>query len=136
MFAGSGSLGLEALSRGAGRVCFVDKSIGAIKLIKHNIGIVGIDRDSYNVIRDDAERFLKKSSEYHWDIVFLDPPYKISEAKMAKIFGILALGQIIDKQSIIVYEYFFKKNIYHEIKKLNIIKEYHYGDKKVSYLKL
>ncbi|MDZ7838351.1 MAG: RsmD family RNA methyltransferase [Actinomycetota bacterium] len=37
LFAGSGSLGLEALSRGADRVCFVDKSIEAIKLIKHNI---------------------------------------------------------------------------------------------------
>lgn len=136
LFAGSGSLGLESLSRGAGSAWFVDKSSQAISLIKHNIEKLGLPDGSYNIIRDEAERFLKRSADYQWDIVFLDPPYKISEFKMSKIFDILSRGGVIGPQSIIVYEYFFKKNIYDEIKKLNIIKEYLYGDKKVSYIRL
>jgi 16S rRNA (guanine966-N2)-methyltransferase len=134
LFAGSGSLGLESLSRQAKLVCFVDQSWQAVKLVRENIALLGLEPDSYSVVQAEAESFLKKYSGPIWDIVFLDPPYRVAESKMKKIFDILAQGKMIDKNSFLIYEYFFKKNIYHEIKKLNIIKEYLYGDKKVTYL--
>jgi len=135
LFAGSGSLGLESLSRGAQLVYFVDSSLKAIKLIRYNINAFNISSKSYKIIREDAIRFLEKYTGTSWDIVFLDPPYRIAEGVMEKIFDILAKKEVTSFQTLIVYEYFFKKNIDLETKKLNMVKESSFGDKKVSYLK-
>jgi len=135
LFAGSGSLGLESLSRGAQLVYFVDSSLKAIKLIRYNINAFNISSKSYKIIREDAIRFLEKYTGTSWDIVFLDPPYRIAEGVMEKIFDILAKKEVTSFQTLIVYEYFFKKIIDLETKKLNMVKESSFGDKKVFYLK-
>jgi 16S rRNA (guanine(966)-N(2))-methyltransferase RsmD len=71
LFCGTGSFGIECISRGAGKVYFVDKDI---KLAKENIG--KLNSEDYSVIfRSDAVMFLKNSMEIKADIVFADPPY-------------------------------------------------------------
>src|SRR3954471_15019687 len=73
LFAGSGALGLEALSRGAISVTFVDDTAPAIKAVKANVQALSADAE---VRRQDALRFLAHASQAaaQYDLVFLDPP--------------------------------------------------------------
>jgi 16S rRNA (guanine966-N2)-methyltransferase len=77
LFAGSGALGLEALSRGAKHVTFVDDAAGAIRAIKANLQMLGADAE---IRLGDALRFLGSASAdgAHYDLVFLDPPYRLA----------------------------------------------------------
>jgi 16S rRNA (guanine(966)-N(2))-methyltransferase RsmD len=76
LFAGSGQLGVEALSRGAASAVFVDSNPAAVKLIYKNLGLCGFSGSAY-VQTSDALRYLKRNSslEEAFDIVFIDPPY-------------------------------------------------------------
>ncbi len=74
LFAGSGSFGIEALSRGAKKVVFVEKSKKLSSAISKNLQILGIK--SYEVVNQDAMSFLKsRSGKEKYDIVFCDPPF-------------------------------------------------------------
>ena len=72
LFAGTGALGLEALSRGAAHVHFVDRSAAALALIRHTIADLDV-ADRCTVQRGDARRLPPADAPF--DIVFLDPPY-------------------------------------------------------------
>ena len=75
LFAGSGQMGLEALSRGASRVYLVDRSRGAYDIIKKNIEKSRLS-DGCVALCEDSISFLKKQGGAEaFDIVFLDPPY-------------------------------------------------------------
>jgi 16S rRNA (guanine966-N2)-methyltransferase len=78
LFAGSGALGLEALSRGAGSATFVDDAPAAMRAIKANLQALGADAETR---RMDALRFLAHASETgaQYDLIFLDPPYRQAE---------------------------------------------------------
>lgn len=73
LFAGSGALGLEALSRGAGEVVFVDNNPTAIAALKENLALLKANNAS--VIRCDALAYLRDGSR-PFDVVFLDPPFR------------------------------------------------------------
>ncbi|KKD47061.1 16S rRNA (guanine(966)-N(2))-methyltransferase RsmD [Listeria seeligeri] len=77
LFAGSGGLGIEALSRGAERAVFIDQAQAAIKTIRLNLESCHFT-DRAEVYRNEAERALKllHKNEWKFDLVFLDPPYK------------------------------------------------------------
>ena len=94
LFAGTGQLGIEALSRGAARVTFVDESNDAIKLVKYNLEHCKLTGE---VVRDNAVSFLERGGKF--DVIFLDPPYKseILDTVLRKIiqFDILSDGGII-----------------------------------------
>lgn len=75
LFAGSGQMGLEALSRGASRAYLVDKGRGACDVIKKNVDKSRLSEGCF-VLCEDSISFLKKQSGFDkFDIVFLDPPY-------------------------------------------------------------
>ncbi len=76
LYAGSGSLGLEALSRGAASVVFVEHGREAVSTLRANIETVGLGGD---VVSGKVERFLASASG-HFDLVFLDPPYVLDTA--------------------------------------------------------
>ncbi len=73
LFAGTGALGFEALSRGAQRVIFVDNYRKALKLINENAQILGC-KDKIVTVYDDVLNFLKYADE-KFDLIFADPPY-------------------------------------------------------------
>jgi len=78
LFAGSGALGLEALSRGAAGVTFVDEAQPAVRAIEANLQALSAEAQ---VRRQDALRFLSHASQRaaQYDLVFLDPPYRQAE---------------------------------------------------------
>lgn len=77
LFAGSGGLGIEALSRGMTSAVFVDKQQSAVQTLRDNIAMLGIE-DQTEVFRADAFRALQAAAkrELVFDLILLDPPYK------------------------------------------------------------
>ena len=97
LFAGTGQLGIECLSRGAASAVFVDRRADAVKLIKENLKVTEL-QDRARVVSGDSMEFLKSLRE-KFDLIFLDPPYAagLLEPAIAHIarFDILAAHGII-----------------------------------------
>lgn len=74
--AGTGAIGIEAVSRGAGFATFVDKSNRACALIEENLDLLGIPEEQTEIFRSSAEKFVAREYPAAWDIVFYDPPYQ------------------------------------------------------------
>ncbi|MCH7495612.1 MAG: 16S rRNA (guanine(966)-N(2))-methyltransferase RsmD [Candidatus Marinimicrobia bacterium] len=90
LFAGTGSLGIEALSRGADRATFVEVSQEAIGLIRKNVAKLG-EGDRAILRRKDSLKFLAESKTERWDLIFADPPYsydKTAELTSAALMAI------------------------------------------------
>ena len=125
LFAGSGQLGIECLSRGASKAVFVDKNRAAVDVIRKNLQICGLKSD---VIQTDALSYLKHSGKF--DIVFLDPPYDSSLydpiLKNINLFDILNEGGIIIVES-------RKEEVFSELfPPYYFMRDYIYGKIKVS----
>jgi 16S rRNA (guanine966-N2)-methyltransferase len=84
LFAGSGALGLEALSRGAAEATFVDSSPAAIRAVRANLEALGLQAE---VRRADARAFLRaaRTAGRQYDLAFLDPPYRRAAALAADL---------------------------------------------------
>jgi 16S rRNA (guanine966-N2)-methyltransferase len=80
LFAGTGALGIEALSRGAGHVTFVDSAPAALRVLEANLAALAVPRERVTVRRQDARAFARgaRSARQHYDLVFLDPPYRLA----------------------------------------------------------
>jgi 16S rRNA (guanine966-N2)-methyltransferase len=76
LFAGTGALGIEALSRGAAHVTFVDRDAVAVATIRQNLAAVGLAEAPFEVVRDDALRWLEHGRPgTAFDLALCDPPY-------------------------------------------------------------
>lgn len=131
LFAGSGSLGIEALSRGAERAFFIDNNNDAIKCIKNNISSAHFDSVS-TVLKSDAEYFLENTTE-KFDIIFLDPPY--SDDKYAAIIRLISDFNILSEDGIIVVEWDTEIGFTDQLEKFSVIKNKKYGRVGVTVLK-
>lgn len=118
LFAGSGAIGIEAISRGANFVYFVDKNINAIKIIKKNLKKINININNYKIINCDYKKAIKKfnNKKIKFDIIIIDPPYKRNE--YVRIFNLLNENNILNKKIIIIIE----SNIYLNLKLFNFVK--------------
>jgi 16S rRNA (guanine966-N2)-methyltransferase len=78
LFAGTGALGIEALSRGAGGVVFVERDPAAIRVLKGNLAALGIEPTEAELRRGDATEALQsaRAGAEKYDLVFIDPPYR------------------------------------------------------------
>ncbi|MBX3117200.1 MAG: 16S rRNA (guanine(966)-N(2))-methyltransferase RsmD [Cryobacterium sp.] len=92
LYCGSGALALEAISRGAGRAVLVDSSSRAAQVCRENARLVlrnAPDAEiSIEVRAKKARAFLEASTET-WDLVFIDPPYSLTEAELSADLGLL-----------------------------------------------
>ena len=75
LFAGTGAMGIEALSRGAASACFVDHSTRAVALIRRNLALCGFAGDIRVLHRDACHGFAPEAAGPVFDLVFMDPPY-------------------------------------------------------------
>lgn len=126
LFAGTGQLGLEALSRGAKKVCFVDSSKKALEIVKKNISLTGFS-DSSSVFQSDSFSFLNSAKE-KFDIVILDPPYEKGMCEKAAML----LPQVLNEAAIVVCETRPDEALPENIGKLKIAKEYKYSAIKLT----
>ena len=126
LYAGSGAMGLEALSRGAKRCAFVDVSNIAIKTIKDNISNLKINDNEYLLIKDKDINALEtfKNKGIKFDIVFLDPPYETGDYQ--GITGLLIKYDLLSENFILVVE--ANREVTLENIDYNKKRDYHYGD--------
>ena len=127
LFAGTGQLGIEALSRGAKSAVFVDSSPEAIKLIKENVKLCGFE-DRSTIHRRDALNYLEHCEAF--DLVFIDPPYDtgLAVGVLEKIFEFDKLNT----NGIIICETRAESKLPTISPPYMMQKEYTYGSVKIS----
>ncbi len=125
LFAGSGALGIEAVSRGAASAVFVDQSKEAVDLINRNLEKLGL---SFPVIRRDAVSYLQSTLNEKFDLIFCDPPYKYTafETLVER-----SRQQVLHPDGLLIYESDRRIDA-PEIKGLEIIKVKKIGNTKMS----
>ena len=132
LFAGTGNLGLEALSRGAGWVLFIDNAPESIRILQKNLALCGL-QGSAVVLRQDLRRgipfghpMMKKSL----DLVFLDPPY--GEDLIPRLLADLAHSKALSAASIVIAESSRTEELPLSLGTLDTVKTRLYGDTKIT----
>ena len=131
LFAGSGSFGLECLSRGAKKVIFVENYFNAIKILKKNIQDLQVIEQS-EIVEQDCFKFLDNQTNFtnKFKIIFIDPPYK--EEKINYIIEEIKDKKILNKNGIIVIHRHKSDDLILS-KKLRIIDVRSYGISKIFF---
>jgi 16S rRNA (guanine966-N2)-methyltransferase len=132
--AGSGAVGIEALSRGAAHVTFVDRSRKMCGLIESNLDLCGVPEDETEVVKTEADEFLRRAHSKmaeRWDIAFFDPPYAVDYSPVLNVFG---AGTILDEASgLLVVEHHHKNELRDEIGVLRRWRTLKQGDSCLSF---
>ena len=131
LYAGTGTVGLEALSRGAASAVFVEPDEFRVSTITGNLSRFGFEHSAV-VIKGKAEEFLARAAERNerYDIFFVDPPYSSEECE--KIVPMIDKMGLLNDDGIVIIEHFFKKKFPEMIGSLKIQKCYRYGDTMLS----
>jgi 16S rRNA (guanine966-N2)-methyltransferase len=127
LYAGTGTVGFEALSRGAKKVIFVEQNIFRVKQIKKSVTELGFQGQA-EVVKGRASDFLMKDSANKElsDIFFLDPPYYSEEINI--ILPLIGTGEFLEENGVVIVEHFFKKVMPDKAGNLIIDRGYRYGD--------
>ena len=128
LFSGSGSIGLEALSRGAERVVFNDINKEAVKIIRKNLEKVHEERDVYNL---DYQECLKKLENGDFDYIYVDPPYKFMTYE--DTFYYVSRYNVLSKTGIMIFEVEKNTQLNDEYLEFLKFKEKRYGINKLLY---
>lgn len=130
---GSGNVGIEAISRGAKSVTFVDVNPVCIKALSSNIDKCGIDSAKYKIMRMEAslaiDYFRRHGKQF--DIIFLDPPYKIGLAE--KILQDISKCNILNNDGLIIAEHDIKEIVPLQENSLEMTRQERYGTTLLSF---
>jgi 16S rRNA (guanine(966)-N(2))-methyltransferase RsmD len=136
LFAGTGAVGIEALSRGAKQTYFVENSPPAAKLIEQNLQSLGI-AEGYKILRDDLAGIIWRLQREHFaaDVVFLDPPYRLQQAYEATLSA-LADSSLIWAMSVVIAEHEKKFDPGNEFGPLRRIRKLTQGNTVLSFYRI
>ena len=106
LYAGSGALGIEALSRGAGSAVFVESDPEAARVIRENLAVLGLT-DRARIIRADALRAIERLARAgtRFTVILLDPPYS---APLEPALSRLARGRVLEPSGLVIVQHFSK----------------------------
>lgn len=141
LYAGSGAVGVEALSRGATQAIFVEQAAGALAVLRKNLEALGIRGDAARVekrgvgrfLRGELENELKKTAVEGFGVVFLDPPYDLAE-EYATTLGLLG-GEgaaLLAPAGLVVAEHRRKQALAESYGRLTLIRLLEQGDAGLS----
>lgn len=128
LFAGTGQLGIEALSRGAACAVFVDQRRDAVSLIKENLKLTGL-AGSGRVVGGDAMAFLSSTKE-KFDLIFLDPPYAAGLWEPA--LEMISRFDILSNHGIIICETPVERELPAMVEPCFLHRTYRYGKIKIT----
>ena len=131
LFAGSGAVGIEALSQGAKGAVFVENNPDCIKILKNNLSY--ILPTNYYLLSMDVQKALEQLEKRRekFDIIFMDPPYHRNMAK--KTLQIFSFCAIVAADGIIAVQHFKKDNLPYVTGDLALLKQATYGDTVLSF---
>ncbi|MEV3979592.1 16S rRNA (guanine(966)-N(2))-methyltransferase RsmD [Nonomuraea sp. NPDC049758] len=102
LYAGSGAVGLESLSRGAAHALLVESDAKAIRTIRANIQSLGLE--GAELVADKVERVLAKRPEEPYDIVFADPPYALGDGEVTRVLELLRDNGWLMDEGLVAFE--------------------------------
>ncbi len=134
LFSGTGSLGLESLSRGALFCDFVDESRKSIQILQKNIEKLKLEQEYYSIQQKDAFSYLKKYEGQPYDLILIDPPFtkKIAD----EIMTALSVSQVFHAHTRIAIESQKKERMVDQYGRLQRYDVKDYGDKILSFFEV
>ncbi len=133
LYAGSGAIGIEALSRGMSRCVFVDNMHTAVKTIDKNCRKVHIDTDDFQIYHRDCIAYLRSTTEGPFDLIFADPPYAYNIH--SDIVRMVAGRDLLSERGILVIESDKNTTVNDVSDKLLLLREIESGITKFSLFK-
>ena len=128
LYAGIGSIGIEALSRGASHATFVEQARPALVALRANLERTRLS-DLADVVPLDVERFLAGATEQRWDLVALDPPYELR----AIVAPLRAVEPHLARGAMVVIKHFWRTEV-PEVPGLHSVRQRRFGETMLSFL--
>lgn len=125
-FAGSGSLGYEALSRGAKRATFLDTSLPAREILSHNAKLLDVESRSV-ILRQSVKTFIERNPDAKFDIIFADPPY--DNMQLSTVF---LLGNLLNFNGLMVVSYLGSGEV-PQVNKVVVVDNRSYGKASLAF---
>jgi 16S rRNA (guanine966-N2)-methyltransferase len=126
--AGSGAVGIEALSRGAAHATFVDRSRRSCQLIESNLKLCRVPEEQRDIYCSEASEFLRQWEGDLWDVVFFDPPYKEDYLRTLQI-----VPKVLNDEGLLIAEHHHKTELPETIGKLSRTRILKQGDSALSF---
>jgi 16S rRNA (guanine(966)-N(2))-methyltransferase RsmD len=139
--AGSGAVGIEALSRGAGHTTFVDRSRKMCALIQSNLELCRVEDADCEVVVAEAHDYLRRAAkqardtEARWDIVFFDPPYADDYLPILEALGAQA-STLLTENSLLIVEHYHKNQLPEQVGELSRTRVLQQGDSSLSFYEI
>jgi 16S rRNA (guanine(966)-N(2))-methyltransferase RsmD len=133
--AGTGAVGIEALSRGAEHTTFVDQSRKMCALIKSNLDALTIDENEFEIATAEASEFLRRHAKKEgvpFDIIYFDPPYAADSYSVVNLISDTG-GQLLTEDALVIVEHYKKKELAEEFGKLKCYRVLKQGDSILSF---
>ena len=136
LFAGTGAVGIEAISRGARETIFVESNAKAARLIRENLNTLEI-RAGAELIEAPALRGLERMAIRHLlaDFIFLDPPYE-KTAEYLEVLEFLDTSHLIAPRGIVIVEHYWKTELPEFLTRLECSRQFEQGDAILSFYTL
>jgi 16S rRNA (guanine966-N2)-methyltransferase len=131
VFCGSGSLGIESLSRGSKHVIFVDSSISSIKVLKKNLNQIKSESESFKIIQSDAIKFSNQNTE-RFDLILMDPPFHYPP--LNKLLLSIFENKVLHENGILVVEHEISNPVNSDTDLFGIIKQKKTGRSLLSFI--
>lgn len=131
LFAGTGAVGLEALSRGAAEVLAVEKDVKAANVCRDNYDVVKSETSGkFSVLRMSVDTFLEMEGEKlsKFDVAYLDPPYELANSSVEKVLEKLQVKNLLKPNSVVVVERATRSQPFTWPEALNPLKVRKYGE--------
>lgn len=128
--AGSGAVGIEALSRGAAHATFVDRSRRSCQLIEANLELCRVPEGQRDIYCAEASEFLKQNQSNPWDLIYLDPPYKENYLRLIEILG---SAKLLNDGGLLVVEHHHKTELPETAGNLTRTRVLKQGDSSLSF---
>src|SRR5918996_1696560 len=106
--AGSGAVGIEALSRGAAHATFVDRSRRSCQLIESNLELCRVPEEQRDIYCSEAAEFLRQWKDAGWDLIYFDPPYKQDYLRTLELFR---ASKLLNDGGLLVIEHHHKTDL-------------------------
>lgn len=130
--AGSGAIGIEALSRGASEVTFIERERHACTIIQANLTTLGITSEATTINRDAAAALKRLEQEARqFDVVFFDPPY--ASQLYGQVIGQLGAGHLLSAAALVIVEHRAKTPPEPEYGRLRICREVRQGESALAF---
>lgn len=131
LYAGSGAVGIEALSRGAAEVVFLEQDPACLQVLRANVAMTGLQER--RVVAGDVLRALPRlvRQREHFDIIFVDPPYETDLAM--RTLDALASGDLLRPRGVVIVEHFAKDPLPQDIGMLGRVREKAHGQTVLSF---